>query len=113
MGTLFSGPDYDIKNLPKYKWPGMFFKVLSSYRSTLKLPLFSMHDELVNWLKTPGIDAVVLHMASFGSKPVVEATGIPMISYMSVPPLPFLMETDKDRVCRYPNQMTPPALKDL
>ena len=111
--TLFSGPEYDFKNLPWYKKPLLFAKVLSTYRSTLDVPMFSMHDELGPWLARAGVDAVLLHAASFGSVPVVAASGIPWVSYFSVPPLPLFLEHDNDRVCRYPNYMKPPPVTEL
>ena len=111
--TLFSGPEFDYKNLPLYKWPGMFGNILLSYREVLEKPVFSMHDGLVAWIKTAGVDAVLLHAASLGSRPVVEASGIPWVSYVSFPPLPPLFEYDKDKVCRYPNLMSPPSVAEL
>jgi len=110
---LFNGPEYDFKNVPWYKKPLVFAKVLSSYRSTLDVPIFSMHDELGPWLKTGGIDAVLLHAASLGSTPVVATSGIPWVSFFSLPPLPLFMEHDKDRVCRYPNYLKPPSVAKL
>jgi len=75
--------------------------------------MFSMHDELGPWLACAGVDAVLLHAASFGSVPVVAASGIPWVSYFSVPPLPLFLEHDNDQVCRYPNYMKPPPVTEL
>ena len=50
----------------------------------------SMHDQLVNWgLKTINIDVILMHTTSFVSLPVIRDSGIPSVSYFSVPPLPI------------------------
>merc|ERR1719353_66535 len=91
----------------------MIAKVISSYREALDAPLFSMHDELVQWLNTTKVDAILMHTASFGSKPAVSDSGVPWISYFSVPPLPLFLVHDRDKVCRYPNYLRPPAVAQL
>lgn len=111
--TLFSGPEYDFKNLPWYRKPLLFVSVLSEYRATLEKPLFSMNEELVEWIGQPGIDAILFHAASFGCKPIVEASGIPWISFLSIPVTPFFLVQDTDEACRYPNYMKPPPVGEL
>ena len=111
--TLFSGAEYDIKNLPWYKKLIAFAKILWSYRESMEAPFFSMTDHLVKWLQTVDLDAIVLHVASFGNAHVVRDSGIPFVSYFSVPPLPMFLVHDKDKVCRYPNMLYPPALAKL
>ena len=113
FNSLFTGPEYDFKNLPWYKKPIVFVKILLSYREALDAPLFSMHDELVQWLNTTKVDAILMHTASFGSKPAVSDSGVPWISYFSVPPLPLFLVHDRDKVCRYPNYLRPPSVAQL
>ena len=113
FNSLFTGPEYDFKNLPWYKKPIVLVKMILSYREALDAPLFSMHDELVQWLNTTKVDAILMHTASFGSKPAVKDSGVPWISYFSVPPLPLFMVHDRDKVCRYPNHMRPPSVAQL
>merc|ERR1712151_348953 len=67
----------------------------------------------VEWIKQPGIDAVLLHLASFGSRPVVEAAGLPWVGFFSAPPVPMFFVRDQDEVCRYPNMMKPPPVEEL
>ena len=111
--TLLSGPEYDVKNLPWYKKPIMMAKVLWSYRELMEAPFFSMTDHLVKWVQTAHLDAVVVHVASFGNAHVIRDSGIPYVSYFSIPPLPLFLVHDKDKICRYPNYMQPPALAEL
>ena len=91
LDTMFAGPEFDFKNLPWYERPAWFPRVMAMYRKELDKPLFSMHDELVEWIKKPGIDAALLHAADFASKVTVRAAGIPWVSFLSAPPLPFFM----------------------
>lgn len=107
--------EYDIKNLPFYKLPGMLYKILSSYRSELERPIFSMHADLVDWFFDPGntVDVVLLHLASLGSKPVALASGAPVVGYLSTPPYPAFLPMDPDRECLYPTMLDSPPLDKL
>lgn len=111
--TIFSGDDIDLKNQPWHQKVYTFAKLLWSYRDVMEKPLFSMYQELVEWLKQPGIDAILLHVASFGYVPLAEASGIPVVGYLSIPATPLILVHDKDEVCRYPNMLAPPRVDEL
>eukprot|EP00927_Polykrikos_kofoidii_P050627 TRINITY_DN4451_c0_g1_i1.p1 TRINITY_DN4451_c0_g1~~TRINITY_DN4451_c0_g1_i1.p1 ORF type:complete len:544 (-),score=84.30 TRINITY_DN4451_c0_g1_i1:139-1770(-) len=111
--TLFKGEDVDVKNQPLYQKVVTYAKLVWSYRKTLGAPLLSMHDELVEWIKQPGIDAVLLHLASLAAYPVVEASGIPFVDFLSIPPMAAGFVHDADVQCRYPNMIQPPRVQDL
>lgn len=111
--TLFSDQDIDMKNQAWHQKIVTFAKVLWSYREALEKPIFSMHDELAEWIQQPGIDAFILHMASFGNVALIENSGIPTVGFLAFPPVPFFMMGDKDEVCRYPNMIKPPRVQEL
>jgi len=111
--TLLGDTDVDFKNQAWPKKLMTFATILSSYRTILEKPFFSMHEDLVEWLLHPGTDAVLVHVASFGAAPVVQASGIPYVSYIAIPPVPAMFVRDTDEVCRFPNLLSPPRVDEL
>ena len=85
------------------------------YKQELAKPLFSMYKDLSKWVEDEknNIDLFLVNVASFGSKPIVEKSGVNFINFMPVPPSPVHMDVESDVTCRYPNIISPPSLKDL
>ena len=103
----------DMKNLRWHERIPVWGRMIWNGRSLLERPLVSMLDDFRGLLEQNKFDAAFSSAMSISCNAALKSSSLPWVGFVSLPPIPQMVLSDTEEVCKYPNFWNPRSVPDL
>ena len=103
----------DMKNLRWYERIPVWSRMIWNGRSILEKPLLSMLDDFLGLLENNKFDVAFSSAMSISCNALLKSSSLPFVGFVSLPPIPQMVLSDTEEVCKYPNFWNPRSVPDL
>ncbi|CAE7502601.1 UGT709G2 [Symbiodinium sp. CCMP2592] len=103
----------DMKNLGWYERIRVFGRMIWKGRSLLEGPLLALVDDLLRFLEQNKFDVAFSSAMSIGCNAALKSSSLPWVGFVSLPPMPQMVISDTEEVCKYPNMINPRPVPEL